>query len=1239
MRIQSQPPRINDHTRSFQCYICHEQNHLANNCPQRHRIRSENQFVRKFQPNARNFSSSQISPSHIQAVPKVQCFYCEDWGHYQSSCPRKTKSFQKSTSHPASEHVINKRKQLHVHHISNSSQNESTLEKKPEIHYSGFQGPSTSREHASRHFQASTKTFDAVKQNYSTPAQSQFTPVCHQCGRIGHIRPNCKSKNTKIINVHASSDLPLPMVNIDFWNFTQAALLDTGSSSSLITEDFAHFLQSHCPKGSCIIKPTSLCTFSLANKGEVYARTELRVKIKLALFTWKWSFLVVPDLLFDVILGIDWIHHVGAILNYKASTLTFPFSNEVIPLFFENFHQFPAQLTLFQENTLQNLSSEFKDVLTPELGCSTTEPYHIVLNKQTVIRSKPYRVSPHLEPIFKSILQRLLHSGVISETTSPYASPAFLVPKKKLGDYRLVTDFRLINKLISVDPYPLPLVDDIFMKLGSATVYTVLDLNSAFNQISLHPDSRQYMAFVTPYGCYHYNRVPFGVNYGAQALNRALHKILQPLLGVCVIHYLDDVVVYSDTLEQHVNHLRQVLTLFRQYHLTVNPEKIEWATHKIHLLGYIVSHGNLMLDPERIRSVLAFPVPRNIKGVRRFLGLVSYYARFLPNLSDVVIPLNQLKCKGQAFVWEEQHNNAFQYVKQLLTSPPILILPRLDLPFILSVDASSVALGAVLQQSIDNKLLPVAYASRILSRAERRYSAYEREALACVWGCERFCHFLEGTEFELKTDNQALAWLWESRKQLGKLARWVERLSRFRFVLKHVSGSDNVVADSLSRMFDPAEFEVQEEESVDLAEDVIPTAIGAVNLLQNMPEAFVNLQKWQELDPEVVDLKEKIQNQQITYLAIKKGIVGKMLRSGKFVPFVPEKIKDMIFQYFHASYFGAHQGQERTCQRIAAQFWWPNMKEEIRRRVRECEVCQKSKSKTTRDLGKFSSEPPGYVWERVYLDIFGPLPRSSRGNVCVLVGVDAFSKFVFMIPLKDQRAESIVRALTERVFPFFGTPTYLVTDNATSFVSKQMQNMAYSCGIRLVQVTPYHPQANMVERYNKTLKAALIAFHHDNQKNWDTSMDLLTLALNSSLSEATGFSANKIFFGRDILHPLSNAWSLGVLDEVTTRPDQQAIWNEVTTKLHKYYRNMARIHDKRHNPPEYQLGDLVLMKTHHISKKVDRFSAKLSEVYEGPFKIKAFLTPVSLLLENPNTQKMLKCHVTNTKKYVAAASQ
>lgn len=397
----------------------------------------------------------------------------------------------------------------------------------------------------------------------------------------------------------------------------------------------------------------------------------------------------------------------------------------------------------------------------------------------------------------------LRQKDIVRDSNSPYNAPLWMVPKKPDADgnkkWRMVIDYRQLNEKTIGDAYPLPNIIDILDQLGDSCYFSVLDCASGFHQIPMHPNSRAKTAFSTPHGHLEFNRMPFGLKNAPATFQRLMDKILSGLQGTDVFVYIDDIIVHGKSLEDHNRKLRALLGRLKSAGLTLQPEKCSFLKKEIAYLGHVISDKGVQPDPKKIKAVIDFPIPKSQKNIKQFLGLVGYYRRFIPDFAKIAKPLNLLLKKGETFEWSHFQQNAFNILKNKICSEPILQYPKFDQPFIVTVDASNFAIGAVLSQGKIGQDLPISYASRSLNSAEINYSTTEKELLAIVWAVFYFRPYLFGRKFVLVTDHRPLTWLHKLKDPVSRLARWKIRLSEFDFTIVYKPGKNNVNADALSR--------------------------------------------------------------------------------------------------------------------------------------------------------------------------------------------------------------------------------------------------------------------------------------------------------------------------------------------------------------------------------------------------------------------------------------------------------
>ena len=469
-----------------------------------------------------------------------------------------------------------------------------------------------------------------------------------------------------------------------------------------------------------------------------------------------------------------------------------------------------------QENEIRRLIEKYKEICaisSTKLGKTNVVKHRINTGDHEPIAQKQFRADKKRRTIIKEEVDKMLKDGIIKKSEGPWSSPVVIVTKKD-GSARFCIDYRKVNNITITDAHPLPRIDDLLEQFREAKWFSSIDLASGYWQIEMNEKDREKTAFTCHLGLFEFNVMPFGLKNAPPTFQRMMNEILKDWLDEFVVVYIDDIMIYSKTFEEHLEHIEKILKKLREVNLMLKLSKCKWGERNIEFLGHVVGNDGLKPDPRKIDKIKNLPIPTTQKGVRSVLGLCGYYRKFVKGFSKIAKPLNELLKKGKQFEWTESQQKAFEELKEKLIQYPILSYPDYEKEFILITDASGRGLGAVLSQlNGDGKEIVIAYASRSLVQAEKNYPITDQECLAIMWAIEHFHKYLIGKKFMIITDHSALKTLKTAKiPTKGRRARWIMELQQYDFEIKHRSGKENSNADGLSRLINTEELESDEDD-------------------------------------------------------------------------------------------------------------------------------------------------------------------------------------------------------------------------------------------------------------------------------------------------------------------------------------------------------------------------------------------------------------------------------------------
>lgn len=1118
-------------------------------------------------------------------------------------------------------------------------------------------------------------------------------------------------------------DSPAPLIELTIARKKFVALLDTGASASLFGDEVLHHL---CENN--IRLRQSNTTFRLAS-GTAQSSGAARLVIRWERRVRRQRFVHLPGLSMPLILGRDFLAKSGIVIDIarggyrerdgdalklfsKAPALTTACqsqgaarvreeesarSKRVTPpeqcaaVQGRSVHPLLAEAHSMPERERVQLSSllyEYDAIFTDRPGRTTLVKHTIDTGDARPWKCNPRPISLAKRKALDAALDELIDTGVVERSNSPWGFPVVLVPKKD-DTYRLCVDYRRLNEVTKKDAYPLPSISSLVSNLGGAKYFTTLDASRGYFQVEMDERDREKSAFTCHRGLFQFRRMSFGLVGAPATYQRLMDQVLGDAKWQHALAYLDDIVVYSKTFDEHLRHLRDVLERLRSAGITLNPNKAQIAATRITLLGFTLDEGRILPNKGKLEAIVSYPSPKDIGELRRFLGMANFYRQFIPDCAAVQAPLTKLLRKGERWAWGQEQEAALRRLTKLLANTAELQLPDLNREFVIQTDASDLGLGAILLQEHGGALRPIAFASRSLTPAERNYSVTEKECLAIVFALRKFDYYIDGVAFVIETDHMALTWLRRLNEPSGRLARWALLLQRYDFTVRYRKGKNNAAADALSRAPVRHETDPERTESetleVALTETVEQTSVQGTSV--NHVEAVVSagivfsrreLLEAQQKDPfcrKVFDgLREpggeatahtgaagiavgaersatagNAVSALDSYLLDSDGVLLRYIPSDddtseSFKVVIPRKLRGALLRYFHDSCIAGHASGPKTYAKLCRLATWPGMKRDVIRYARSCHVCQSVKPRGGRPPGLMQPINSQTPWQIAACDVMGPYPTTPSRNKFLLVVTDHFTKWVELFPLRKLTARVILDKLME-VFTRFGFPEQLITDNASYFTAKVFVDTCAALGIKHKKTTTYHAQSNPTERVNRNIKHMLVAFS-ERHKDWDTYLPEIGFALRSTVNRSTGYAPSFLNLGRELPNPMETVLAdrSGVPVASSARAEYAAQLREKLAEvLRKARSNLGTAraqqkaqYDRSHRNVHYEVGDLVLRRHHVLSDASKQFAASLAPKWSGPYRVREKVSSLVYRLANMKGKPSGgPVHVCDLKRYVS----
>lgn len=850
-----------------------------------------------------------------------------------------------------------------------------------------------------------------------------------------------------------------------------------------------------------------------------------------------------------------------------------------------------------------------------------------------------YQMSRDELLVLRTTLTDLLDKGFIRVSNSPAAAPVLFV-KKPGGGLRFCVDYRGLNRITRKDRYPLPLIYETLRTIGQAKWYTKLDVAAAFHRIRIAEGDEWMTAFRTRYGLYEWMVTPFGLANAPSTFQRYINWALRDYLDNFCSAYVDDILIYSEGSKSHHQDLvRKVLQRLRDAGLQIDIDKCEFEVKSTKYLGFIIEAGQgVRMDPEKVRAIQEWEAPVSVKGVQSFLGFANFYRRFIKSYSQLTKPMTDLVRKDQKFVWTDDAEQAFQKLKKIFVSAPLLVRFDHTRETVVETDASGWCIGGTLMQADDEGFLrPYAFYSKKMSPAECNYPIYDKEMLAIVRCLEEWDAELRSVlTFTIRSDHKNLEYFMSVRKLTERQMRWSLTLARYNFTIAYTPGKDNVRADALSRReqdlpVDATDERLQHRTAQLLKPEalrgisvgtVVATAVSSAGTAPEGEEQDtlgVLWAKGRQEDPSYDDLLEAVKSgarKFPAHLGIKVSISECSLEGGELMfrgrKWVPdyESLRTKLIQDTHDSIMTGHPGREATSAIMMRQFFWPNMLQDIRRFVRNCDVCCRNKAWRDRKHGFLKPLPiPSRIWKEISIDFVVGLPV-SQGRTNLMVITDRLSKGVILEAMEDITAEAVAAVFLRTFYRQHGLPSAIVSDRGTQFVGALWARVCQLLGIVRRLSTAFHPETDgSTERMNQTVETYLRTFISHAQDNWTEWLPMAELAINNRDAASTGLSPfflthgyhmEPLQLGEQLEAVQDPASPVQIADSIVQKLQQATEWAQSAMAVAQQAQEESA-NRSRTEGPAFRVGDKVWLnlqnvRTNRPSKKLDWKHAKFTVV-------------------------------------------
>lgn len=860
--------------------------------------------------------------------------------------------------------------------------------------------------------------------------------------------------------------------------------------------------------------------------------------------------------------------------------------------------QFQKESNSFTDKQCKRLCSIFhnnKQVFQNKIGTIPNYLATFELMDEPVYNHKVYPCPEKLQSKMQDYISELLDKDIIEYANSNFISP--LIPiKKPDGSIRGCLDLRTLNTYVKNRRTAPQTMEQILKRFSSKKFFSTFDISSGYQNILVEESLRDYLAFNFNGQTYRYKKLPFGLKTSQAIFVHAMNEIFHTDSSKNIFSYVDDFVICTSTFDEHCKEIDNFLSKAKKYNIPLQLKKSCFLNSSIRFLGQQITPNGCSMLEENIAVIKNFPKPHNVKSLQKFLGLINYYKNYNDNQSKIIMPLTNLLKKNVQWKWGVNEDKCFQEIKDKFLKHTVLSHPNFDEPFYIFADASHHTVAGALSQFVEGHLRPIAFYSRTLNKSELNYSTCEKELLAIVSCLLKWKYILDSTKIVVYTDHQAIKYLRLSHINNSRLLRWILAIQEFDAEFRYVKGEDNKVADILSRL--------QHNDNKIGSDQDIFTIFQIINTNTELESILKNLTQKQLADERI---KQVIRKMQLKDTKIRQlfqyhnNILFRKDKNNKYSIILPESLFIPIIDYFHESY--AHIGRFKLAKRITESFYIPNINKVIADRLKSCDICQRTKPVKQAFLVNYKPIVATHKLQTCFIDIFGPLPRGKGryGAQYGLIIVDTFTKYTKIYTLYKATSDRILKCIINDYIKNVGKPEKIISDNGSQFTSRKFKDTLETLGIKVRNISLFHPQSNPSERYIQNVKQALKIYCNSKHDQWPEIIPYAEQQINVTVNHLPNQIPYELMFEKQLTYEEK---------QIINFPQQHNNFNinvlNETVRVHvkkETQRRITKFKNKQVKEKEFKIGDKVLIRTHFLSSKVNKIASKLMHIFAGPYTI------------------------------------